>query len=95
MTKARKLAHTYFVVFTFMCNLVPITIDMVSGHHLELKKNVDTENHQTAIIQNILKKNVNKLARTNYTICRFIQSLLPIATDMISGRHLELKNGRR
>ena len=29
---------TYFVVFTFMWNLVPITIDMVSDRHLELKK---------------------------------------------------------
>ncbi len=94
MTKARKLAHIYFVVFAFMGNLVPITIDMVSGRHLELK-NGHSENHETIIIQNILTKKVQKLARTNYTICRFTWILLQIATDMISGRHHQFKNGRR
>ena len=36
--KSRKLAHIYFVVFAFMGNLVPITIDMVTGRHIELNK---------------------------------------------------------
>ena len=36
-TKGRKWAHIYFVIYRYICNLVPITTDMVSGRHLELK----------------------------------------------------------
>ena len=38
MTKARKLAQIYFVIYSFILNLVLITTDVISGRHLEFKK---------------------------------------------------------
>ena len=38
MAKARNLAPIYFVIYSFILNLVLITTGMVSGRHLEFKK---------------------------------------------------------